>query len=165
MSSIFNYYYYPMLVLYCCLNLITVASVRLWPINKITAFLRHHKHKERTASGGIYRPRLRSHVRPKRPWPINKTTAVPIRLRIWPRCWHYTATQTTPSLVPYYYPTRQWLCYAYSPTDRTIAPIRLRSNNQLIDRAPNVRPTITTWCWHRTAIRTNTLLLCLQLPT
>src|SRR6266568_1752453 len=27
--------------------------------------------------------------------------------RIRPRCWHYTATRTTLSLVPYYYPTRQ----------------------------------------------------------
>ena len=42
-------------------------------------------------------------------------------------------TEPTLSLVPYYYPTRQRLCYAYSPTDRTIAPMCLRSNDQSID--------------------------------
>ena len=49
-------------------------------------------------------------------------------------CYHHL------SLVPYYYPTRQRLCYTYSLTDQTIAPIRLRSNNQLIDQAPNIQP-------------------------
>ena len=41
---------------------------------RLTAFLQRHKHKERTASGGIYGQRLRGHVRPKRPWPMNETT-------------------------------------------------------------------------------------------
>ena len=39
-------------------------------------------------------------------------------------------TETTLSLVLYYYLTRQRLCYAYSPTDRTTAPIRQRSTNE-----------------------------------
>ena len=83
--------------------------------------------------------------------------------RIRPRCWHYTATRTTLSLVPYYYPTRQRLCYAYSLTNRTIAPIRLRSNDQLIDRAPSVRPTITTRRLHRTATRIGQVLAPIRL--
>ena len=33
----------------------------------LTAFLQRHKHKERTASGGIYGQRLRSHMRPQTP--------------------------------------------------------------------------------------------------
>jgi hypothetical protein len=123
----------------------------------LAAFLQRHKHKERTASGGMYGPRLRSHVRPQTPvtyeqdncrasTPTDRQEFVPIRLRIRPRCWHYTATRTTPSLVPYYYLHRQLIVpiRIRSTTDRTIVPIRLRSNDQLIDRAPNVRPTITT---------------------
>ena len=62
----------------------------------------------------MYGPRLRSHVRPQTPvtyeqdncrtnTPTDRQEFVPIRLWIWPRCWHYTATRTTPSLVPYYY--------------------------------------------------------------
>ena len=36
-------------------------------MNEIIAFLQHYKHEERTASGGMYRPRLCSHVRPQTP--------------------------------------------------------------------------------------------------
>ena len=54
--------------------------------------------------------------------PTDRQEFVPIRLRIRPRCWHYTATRTTPSLVPYYYLNLT-----------TVAPIRLRSNDQSID--------------------------------
>ena len=40
-----------------------------------------------------------------------------------------------------------------SRPDRTIVLMCLRSNDQLIDRAPSVRLTITTCRWHRTATR------------
>ena len=46
---------------------VTYIPKRLWPINETTAFLQHHKHKERTASGGMYGLRLCSYVRPQTP--------------------------------------------------------------------------------------------------
>src|SRR6266702_8122306 len=83
--------------------------------------------------------------------------------KIQPHCWHYTATRTTLLLVPYYYPTRQRLYYAYSLTNQTIAPIRLRSNDQLIDRALSVQPTITTKYLHRTATQIRQVLTPIRL--
>ena len=49
-------------------------------------------------------------------------------------------------------------------TDWMIVPVCLQSNDQSIDRAPNIQPTITTWCWYRTAIRTDFYCFRLQ-PT
>ena len=41
--------------------------LRLQLNQHLTAFLQHHKHKERTASVGMYGLRLCSHVRPQTP--------------------------------------------------------------------------------------------------
>src|SRR5271156_691613 len=75
----------------------------------LAPFLQHHKHKERTASGGMYRQGYvvtcapNAHDLQMRQLPCQyaygqRQEFVPIRLRIRPRCWHYTATRTTPSL-------------------------------------------------------------------
>ena len=64
-----------------------------------------------------------------------------------PRCWHYTATRTTPSLVPYYYLHRQ-----------PIVPICLRSTDQLIDE-----PVLNHYYyrhWYRTTTRTDRCHAC-----
>ena len=86
-----------------------------------------------------------------------------IRLRIRPRCWHYTATRITPSLVPYYYLQTIIvpICIRYidqpiapirllSRPDRTIVPMRLRSTDRPIDEL-YVQPLSTTRRSHRTA--------------
>ena len=94
----------------------------------LTTFLQRHKHKERTASSGIYGQRLRGHVRPQTPvtykWdncrtniPTDRQEFVPIRLRIQPRCWQYTAARTT----------RRWHCTATRIDKlRTDMPVELR---------------------------------------
>ena len=58
---------------------------------------------------------------------------VPIRLRIRPRCWHYTATRTTPSLVPYYYLQTIIVPICMRSINQPIMPIRLRSTDRPID--------------------------------
>ena len=61
--------------------------------------------------------------------PTDRQEFVPIRLRIRPRCWHYTATRTTPSLVPYSYLHRQLIVpiRIQFTTDQLIMPICLQS--------------------------------------
>ena len=52
---------------FCCIHL---------QLNQhLTAFLQHHKHKERTASGGMYGQGYVVIYVPKRPWPMNEITA------------------------------------------------------------------------------------------
>ena len=91
--------------------------------------------------------------------PTDRQEFVLIRLRIRPRCWHYTATQTTPSLVPYYYPTRQWLLRLQSnrPNDRADTPVIQRP----IDRSSSECSTyyhylmLAPYChqnWHLAAL-------------
>ena len=154
----------------------------------LTAFLQRHKHKEKKELPvWEHIERLCSHVRPKRPWPMNETTAVPIRLWTKTRIRTNTHTNTTQLLALHCHPnnpvagtvllpTQTMIVLIYmrsikqpimpirlQSTDRTIVLIRLWSNDQLIDQAPNIQPTITTWCWHCTTIKTDTLLFCLQL--
>ena len=56
--------------------------------------------------------------------PTDRQEFVPIHLRIQPRCWHYTATRTTPSLVPYYYLQTMTVLRLQSnrPNDRADTP-------------------------------------------
>ena len=127
----------------------------------LTAFLHRHKHKERTASGGIYGQRLRSHVRPQTPVTYERDNCranTPTEYE--PRCWHYTATRTTPSLVPYYYLHRQLIVpiRIRSTTDQPIVPMCLRSTDQLIDE-----PVLDHYHyrrWYRTTTRTDRCHAC-----
>ena len=116
----------------------------------LTAFLQSHKHKERTASGGIYGQRLCSHVRPKRPWPTNETTAMPIHLRIDKNLCQY-AYEYDPVAgitLPPEQPRRWYRTTTYTDNDRadihTIHQPTDRADTHTIYNRPNNRANTPT---------------------
>ena len=91
-------------------------------MNEITTFLQHHKHKERTASGGIYGPRLRTHVRPQTPVSYEQDN-----------CRANTPTNTTPLLALHCHPNDPVAGTVLLP-NQTMTVLRLQFN-RLNDRA------------------------------
>ena len=108
----------------------------------LTAFLQRHKHKERTASGGMYGPRLHSHVRPQTPvtyeqdncranTPTDRQEFAPIRLRMRQLPYQYaygqtrirtnTPTNTTPLLALHCHPNDPVTGTVLLPTDNNRA--------------------------------------------